>query len=607
MNNALLTGLVSGSGQLGFLDLQKSGKKEDSQGGDFLSLLQNRLSFSGESDSSSSEANFLTREDYSAGRDSLSSNHFRPTNIWEKPASFNQLNASKKPSVKDKEIGPKDDSGNERNSVEETGKSVADSSDTDKISQAESMEKQEKLKAMLEADPEMQKLLSGLSPEEVSAIITAIENLDTETIQAIEENPQILVDNLLSELQKLPESDGNLKLQELVKSEDFTGLVSNIAGNSLELRNAQAAIASEATLESDSENENSVQLSQLRNSQKADMAELSAKAQSNEAENIDAENILEDEATVLSDEKTSSKNKEKNLETKQANNPQSEKNLGQVEGESLRENFNRVNKLESNELAGTETEAAVVEEKPQTNQNNQSAFKFQNVGVEAKTVIPPDVSQRLISSLLQKSSSNQGKATSFTYGPTIQNSTKTSNFQNNAGGNNGFSNGFSSNHGGANSSIAGDKQVPNGNNSVFLSQLLEKAEMIKTADGKKVLNLEMDPKELGKMEMELTSKDGTLTAKISAESELAKAKLEELAPQIKEHLNSQGINLSEITVDISSRHPDERNRDEMSDGKNKSRRAEGIDAAGNEQIIRKNILPNLRKVALNIQSVDLTV
>ncbi|MDN5278479.1 MAG: Flagellar hook-length control protein FliK, partial [Clostridiales bacterium] len=180
-----------------------------------------------------------------------------------------------------------------------------------------------------------------------------------------------------------------------------------------------------------------------------------------------------------------------------------------------------------------------------------------------------------------------------------------SNFQSNAG--NGFSNGFSSNHGTMNSSIAGSRQAATPSNSVFLSQLLEKAEMIKTTEGKKVLSLELDPKELGKMEMELTSKDGTVTAKISAENELAKLKLEELSQQIKEQLNSQGINLTEITVDISSRQPDERNKNQMSDGKNKSNRTESLNATDNEQIISKNILPNLRKVALNIQSVDLTV
>jgi hypothetical protein len=45
----------------------------------------------------------------------------------------------------------------------------------------------------------------------------------------------------------------------------------------------------------------------------------------------------------------------------------------------------------------------------------------------------------------------------------------------------------------------------------------------------------------------------------------------------------------------------------MSDRKNKSGRTEKVGANSDEQIIRKNILPNLRKVALNIQSVDLTV
>jgi len=141
----------------------------------------------------------------------------------------------------------------------------------------------------------------------------------------------------------------------------------------------------------------------------------------------------------------------------------------------------------------------------------------------------------------------------------------------------------------------------------IFSQMLEKAEYLKTENGSKILNMELDPGELGKLEMELTSRDGTVSARISAESALAKARLEELAPQIKEQLLNQGVNLTEITVDISSRNPDESNRNQMYGRKNRSGR---IQAGGNdtaEAIIRKNVLPNLRRAALNIKAVDLTV
>jgi hypothetical protein len=45
----------------------------------------------------------------------------------------------------------------------------------------------------------------------------------------------------------------------------------------------------------------------------------------------------------------------------------------------------------------------------------------------------------------------------------------------------------------------------------------------------------------------------------------------------------------------------------LSGGKYKSGRTGSTNANSDEKIIRENILPNLRKMALNIQSVDLTV
>lgn len=176
--------------------------------------------------------------------------------------------------------------------------------------------------------------------------------------------------------------------------------------------------------------------------------------------------------------------------------------------------------------------------------------------------------------------------------------------QNNGNMGNGFSSG--SGNSGMSAGNARNSTAAHVPNTAF-SEMLQKAEYLKTENGSKILNLELEKEQLGKVEMELSSRDGTVSAKISAESTMAKAKLDELIPQIREQLTNQGVNLGEITVDVSSKNPDERNSNQMSGRKNKSSRISGNRTESAEAIIRKNILPNLRRAALNIKAVDLTV
>ena len=174
----------------------------------------------------------------------------------------------------------------------------------------------------------------------------------------------------------------------------------------------------------------------------------------------------------------------------------------------------------------------------------------------------------------------------------------------------GMSNGFSFQSGvnqtyNENGKLAQTQNTP----MTSFSELLTKAEMVKTKDGAKVMNLELEQEGMGKLELELSSKDGEVTARLSAESDLAKAKLEELVPQIKENLQEKGVNLTQINVDVSSKNADENGDKFLSFGrkKGKSNRLDGIESNSVKEIIEKRILPNLRREALNIQSVDITV
>lgn len=145
-----------------------------------------------------------------------------------------------------------------------------------------------------------------------------------------------------------------------------------------------------------------------------------------------------------------------------------------------------------------------------------------------------------------------------------------------------------------------------GTNGTSFTQMLERAELVKTKDGMKVLNLEVDQGEMGKLEMELKSKDGVVTARLSAESVAVKAELEKLAPQILERLASQGINLESINVDVSSNNSQDKRSGEAEQVSSRSRLSFGAGASFDQLIegSRIDVLNELRRAALNIQYID---
>jgi flagellar hook-length control protein FliK len=434
--------------------------------------------------------------------------------------------------------------------------------------------------------------------------------LEPSELEAISENPELLIAQISEAIEQIDNPDLKNELAKIVESEEFVEFVGNLAQaarqnnelNSAKNQQPQELVKPAETLKSAEAANPKRMPSHRENNSTNKNEEAVEEVEQNQPKTTETAK----EETEHSEERSSKhlrSDRQKTIDSKAEPAKVSAESTEVTPKETLRQEFQK-----------TVTREVPVNERAQNLENsegqspgNEKAEAILHKQINANTsanVLPEEVSKRFISLLTAKESNSQSKSFTYSnYGPVNQKETKANTSQNNA--NSGFGNGFSSNSG--TSTAHATRQAPSANNNVFLSQLLEKAEMLKFSDGKKVLSLEMDPKELGKMEMELTSKDGTVTAKISAESELARIKLEELAPQIKEQLSNQGINLAEITVDISSQNPDERNNKQMSDRKNKSGRTEKVGANSDEQIIRKNILPNLRKVALNIQSVDLTV
>ncbi len=139
----------------------------------------------------------------------------------------------------------------------------------------------------------------------------------------------------------------------------------------------------------------------------------------------------------------------------------------------------------------------------------------------------------------------------------------------------------------------------------LFSQIIEKAELFKVGTEKKVLTIQLRPESLGKLNIELTSKDGTVSARITTEHAMVREKLDQLVPQIKDTLAAQGIKLDQVTVDISHQNPEGRKEQAFpgQGGTFRSSSAPTQEEAGPIQDVR----PALRRLALNIRMVDLTV
>lgn len=149
--------------------------------------------------------------------------------------------------------------------------------------------------------------------------------------------------------------------------------------------------------------------------------------------------------------------------------------------------------------------------------------------------------------------------------------------------------------------------------SAVFSKIMENAEFFKGPQQVKVMTLELKPESLGKLEMQIATKDGAVTARISAENSIVKEKLEQLVPQIREHLSQQGVNILQISVDISRQNSDGNNKS-FSDGEyqhglrigsRKAARGSSSDTDRSASSVLVN--PEIRRMALNIKAVDVTV
>lgn len=442
----------------------------------------------------------------------------------------------------------------------------------------------------------------NFSPEEIQMISSALENLSEDQLRAINESPEVLKAELQKLLKEMPEGSEKQELLKIVESPEFDNLVKEISGNLLSAH-AQVQTIQKHNEELSSVSE-SINVAAGTSQNDLQMAAESSKETEEKSEFSDTADQSEDSANekkaALKDAVADSRKEEAKAQALSENQSEPVKLK-----ESLREEFKKLN--ESSEMSDSpDSQSNAVKTSVETAASNPSANA--SSGHSAIRSAIEEVAKKLMEFTGEKQVA--GKADKAVQAGALNGleAAKKASAGEGSHNNGSMGNGFSSGSGNAGMSAGNARSsspatVPN----TLFSEMLQKAEYLKTQDGAKILNLELDPEQLGKVEMELTSRDGTVSAKISAESAMAKAKLDELIPQIREQLNNQGVNLGEITVDISSKNPDERNSNQMSGRKSKSSRISGNHSENAEAIIRKNVLPNLRRAALNIKAVDLTV
>ena len=104
---------------------------------------------------------------------------------------------------------------------------------------------------------------------------------------------------------------------------------------------------------------------------------------------------------------------------------------------------------------------------------------------------------------------------------------------------------------------------------------------VQTKQGMTTMELQLYPAHLGRVVVQLVSKDGNVTAQITAETEAAKNALEGQLTLLKENLVNQGVKIENVEVTIASHAFEqnmqgERQNEEQSGGKSRGRRAAQI-------------------------------
>lgn len=483
-------------------------------------------------------------------------------------------------------------------SSKETEKSAKtnESEKTENTSETENAKKSEEVKEEVSLNTEdtnkLEELLNSLSEEDKETLIADPENFVENLAKIVEAMPDSELKEELSEVMNDEELVNEMQAMLAVQQQQKTVQVTNIDKQSeMSFDDNEQKEDETLTVHTKPKSENTVKTEVQAHKETED-----SKVEETDESKVEVSENTEDISSKSDDKKVKADSKVENKSS--------------IPEESLRDEFARIHKLDEEPVQTTVAETAQSDIVPEVITGDMTAIE--NAAPELKAAAEQLIEKFFASSESVKENIQPSKqfAKTETYNANgqigIRNLGQT-NSSNNSSMNNGFS--FQSGHSGSETSSAhkagNSAPVPHTN----FSEMLQKAEMVKTKDGVKILNIEVNQEEFGKLEMELKSKDGAVTANLSAANEEIKNKIEEIAPRIIEQLMSQGVNIAELNVDVSSKQSNKNSEYDLFGMKKSSGKLNKVDFADSlseaeEEISKIDLLNNLRRAALNIQYVD---
>ncbi|EKD83847.1 MAG: hypothetical protein ACD_39C00410G0001, partial [uncultured bacterium] len=558
MNNDLLAGILGGL--TGELPLSMPGKSNTSSAdGNFTELLRNRLAdesaagMSGESEVSRRSYSFAGINDFNplmtAGLGSLGNrarnNQLRSADrgdaagikaVENRPSDQARTEKTDNGNSEDRRVEQKsedkaetiqqnaDEEATAEETTDETARSgreliaaelAADAEESSALQvEAEGdlgeMNRQEKLAAEI---ARLEELLGAFSPEEKAALIQALQQLSPEDLKIMTESSDEFCQKLADLVNGMPDSAEKDELLAMVESPEFLQMLQALADLQNSATQATSALPIDpAILQGSADTEQETETETAAN----DEATLPNMAQLTDVQEIvngsaAASSGMQNQASADVDQEASEHKKatentdEKNVETLQeavSTEPQNSE-------ESLREEFKRLNQP-VDEASSDNQLTETAEEPTLTNKSGNQTASAQPATPEQVKAAVEEAAKKFFTLFTEKASAGDRTATAETYSPEAIK--RHSSMGNNSAGNEG--NGFSSNTGTPASSMSAARPAtPAPAANQIFSQMLEKAEFLKTQNGSKVLSMELDPGELGKLEMELTSRDGTVSAR----------------------------------------------------------------------------------------------
>lgn len=570
----LNTGSVSNAAVIFGNGSQSSSSVSESSGLDFAALLANKIKDKEEE----LDAGKKSREAYAIAANALSA-----TSLISPAAEF--LNPIKSvqqaPKVEklEKPVKETQSSKASNQTSKETEKATKndDAEKTEKTSETENAKESEKTEEVKEE--------VSLNAEDTDKLKELLDTLSEEDKEALLADPENFAENLAKIVEEMPDSELKEKITEVLSSKD-------------KVNEMQVMLAAQ-------QQQKTVQVANVGKEAEMSFENKDEKEDEKEDETLVVHTKHKAESTAKAEETEASQSDDKKVKAESKTETKSS-----LPEESLRDEFARIHKLNEETVQETAEVSAQPDAVPEVITEDMTSVE--HMAPELKAAAEQLIEKFFASSANVKENQVQsrefGKSETYDINGHIRaKGVNQANSSNNSSMNNGFS--FQSGH-----SESGIHHAPKAAHSApvahtSFADMLQKAELVKTKDGAKVLNIEVSQEELGKLEMELKSKDGTVTAKLTAANEDVKNKIEEAAPRIIEQLMSQGVNIAQLNVDVSSKQPDKSGEFGFSGIKKSNGNSDSVDFAdrlseAENELSSLDVLTNLRRAALNIQYID---